>query len=128
MLIIITGRVDIIMEEKRISKRKKISLTTIARKQMSDGNYMIMEFLSGDLSSGGIFIIVEDLSLFNLGEEIDIMVELKGDRFYDGKAKVVRSARIFSQEDNQTQSGFGLMFMTPDKEFKEMLLNKILND
>ena len=113
------------MEEKRASQRKRVAITTVIKKQLPDGTYQIMEFLSDNLSHGGVFILVEDLSLFDLGEEIEVLVELRGDRYYAGNAKVVRSARIFSENEQTTQSGFGLMFLNPDADFRQMLLKKL---
>ena len=114
-----------IMEEKRISQRKRITITTVIKKILPDSTYQIMEFLSDNLSQGGVFILAEDLSLFDLGEEIEILVDIKGDRYYAGMAKVVRSARIFSDQAKGTQSGYGLMFLDPEDDFKQMLLEKL---
>ena len=113
------------MDEKRKDLRKRVGITTIVKKPESNGGYTIMEFKSIDLSLGGVFISSEDLSVFELGEEIDILVDTNGDRLYEGRARIVRSARIFSENDEITDSGFGLMFMNPDKAFKEHLAVKL---
>jgi len=113
------------MKEKRESERKKVVITTVVRKTVPDGRYSIMEFQTLDISYGGIFISTEDLSIFDLGEEIEILVDDKGKKYYDGKARVVRSARILSQSGNQVESGFGLMFLNPEKEFVTMIKNKL---
>ncbi|MBN2739169.1 MAG: PilZ domain-containing protein [Spirochaetales bacterium] len=113
------------MNEKRNNQRKKVEITTFVRKTLADGRYQIMEFISGDLSRGGVFIVTENLTILDLGEELGILVDDKGKKYFEGRAKVVRSARIFSAENDVTQSGFGLMFMEPDAEFEKMLNQKL---
>ncbi len=113
------------IRDKRQSERKKIVVTTVVRKQTPSGKYSIMEFQSKDMSLGGIFICSEDLSIFDLGEEVEILVDDNGNKYYEGKARIVRSARILNEEGGQTESGFGLMFLNPDKEFKTMLVQKL---
>jgi len=116
------------MKEKRDDKRKKLTVTTIVRKMKSAGGQAIMEFRSRDLSRGGLFVSTENLDLFDLGEEIEILVDHKGEKYYEGKAEVVRSARIFGEEGEILDCGYGLMFLNPGKDFKEMLLVKLAAD
>jgi len=113
------------MDNKRKHERKKVSIRAFVRKTLVDGGTAVMEFTSRDLSKGGIFVSTEDLSVFDLGEEIELLVDERGERFYTGKAKVVRSARVFSEEGIQTESGFGLMFLRPDQSFQDMLVNTL---
>ncbi len=114
------------MEDKRGDERKQITVTTTVRKALSGVGYELMEFKSKDLCLGGIFISSEDLSLFDLGEELEILVDDEGQRYYTGQAKVARSARIVSPEGELTESGYGLMFTDPDEEFKEMIRRKLM--
>jgi hypothetical protein len=105
--------------EKRKSERRTLLTTTIVRRAIqADGgmDFEIMEFRTRDISSGGIFISTEDLSIFQLGDEVEVLVDDGGERYYEGRARVVRSARIFSEEGNPVESGFGLMFLMPDFE------------
>jgi hypothetical protein len=102
--------------ERRKSERKPLLVTTIVRKSQGTGEYEIMEFRTRDMSSGGIFISTEDLSIFELGDEVEILVDDSGERYYEGKARVVRSARVFTEEGNPVESGFGLMFLTPETD------------
>jgi hypothetical protein len=114
--------------EKRKTARKPMIVTTIVRKSASGGgagDFEVMEFRTRDMSSGGIFISTEDLSLFDLGDEVEILVDDSGERYYEGKARVVRSARVFSEEGNPVENGFGLMFLTPDGDFAGMLSRKL---
>ena len=102
-------------------------ITALVRKERPEGGHLIMQFSSGDLSLGGVFISTEDLSVLELGEEIEILVDADQTRYYEGRARVVRSARVFSQEGGQIDSGFGLMFLSPDESFTEMLKNKVVS-
>ena len=109
------------MAEMRSSNRKKKSITTFIRKEMAGGGHTLMQFISMNLSEGGIFISTEDLSLFDLGEELGVIVRKETDRLYEGRAKVVRSARVFESEEAITESGFGLMFLQQEQEFKKAI-------
>jgi hypothetical protein len=102
--------------ERRKSERKPLLVTTIVRKSQGAGEYEIMEFRTRDMSSGGIFISTEDLSIFELGDEVEILVDDSGERYFEGKARVVRSARVFTDEGNPVESGFGIMFLTPETD------------
>jgi hypothetical protein len=113
------------MEEKRKSPRKKIAVTTLLRREKPEGGHAVMEFRSSDLSFGGVFISTEDLSILDLGEEIEILVDANREKYYEGRARVVRSARVFSEEGGQVDSGFGLMFLNPNESFQAMLKEKL---
>jgi hypothetical protein len=117
------------MAEKRKAARKPVFVTTIIRKSgpagATAGDYEIMEFRTQDMSNGGIFISTENLGIFDLGDEVEILVDDDGKRYYEGKARVVRSARVFTGEGNPIESGFGLMFLSPDTEFMGMITRKI---
>ncbi len=113
------------MDNKRKDDRKKIGITTIIKKPNAGGGYSIMEFKSIDLSLGGVFISTEDLSIFDLGEEVEILVDTYTDKLYEGIARVVRSARVFSEKNEIVDSGFGLMFKNPDKALKDSLTVKL---
>ena len=113
------------MEEKRKSPRKRVVITTLVRKAKPEGGYAIMEFKSSDLSFGGVFVSAEDLSILDLGEEIEILVDADREKYYEGEARVVRSARVFSEEGGQVDSGFGLMFLNRDESFQAMLSKKL---
>jgi c-di-GMP-binding flagellar brake protein YcgR len=117
---------DFFMVEKRKDERKQYFLKTIIKKADSHKNVSIMEFRTINLSLGGIFISTEDLSLFELGEEINILVDDHNERFYEGRVRVVRSARIFNEDSRPTESGFGLMFLEPSKDFISMIEKTII--
>jgi hypothetical protein len=113
------------MQDKRQHERKRVCITMIVRKDRPYGGRSIMEFRSLDLSRGGLFIATENLSLFELGEELEILVDDEGRRYYEGKARVVRSARVFTAEGDQVESGYGLMFVNPGTDFRRMLFEKL---
>jgi hypothetical protein len=113
------------MEERRRSERKKVMITTTVSKRSAQGGMEIMEFRSRDLCLGGIFISTEDLGLFQLGEELEIMIDDDGRKHYRGKAKVVRSARVLSPRGELADSGYGLMFTSPDPDFLEIVQKKL---
>ena len=80
-----------------------------------------MQFVSKDLSPSGIFIVTDDLSVLELGDEVTLLVDQSRERYYEGGARVVRSARVFSEDEGVTESGFGLMFTDPPDEFREAI-------
>jgi len=100
-------------------------VTTLVRRGGEDDQVEIMEFRSRDLCIGGIFISTEDLSLFRLGEDLEILIDDDGRKYYKGRAKVVRSSRLLSRDGELTDSGFGLMFTSPDPDFVEIVQKKL---
>jgi len=113
------------MEERRSGDRKRVMVTTTVRKRKDKDEVEIMEFRSRDLCIGGIFVSTEDLSLFQLGEELEILIDDDGRKYYKGRARVVRSARVLSREGELADSGFGLMFTSPDPDFIEIVQKKL---
>ncbi|RPJ09059.1 MAG: PilZ domain-containing protein [Spirochaetaceae bacterium] len=107
--------------ERRKCKRVKYRIQTVIRKDFPDGRHIVMEFATGNLSAGGVFIIVEDLSLFDLGEELSASLCKPDKQIYEGRVRVVRSMRIFSPENNLTESGFGLMFLEQVNEVSSLV-------
>ncbi|MBN1685219.1 MAG: PilZ domain-containing protein [Spirochaetales bacterium] len=110
---------------KRGSARKPVRLTTYVRKELPAGGYSLMQFVSRDLSEGGIFISTDDLSLFDLGEEISVIVDENRKRLFEGQAIIVRSVRTFESSDVITESGFGLMFTVKDPVFSGMVAEQL---
>jgi len=113
------------MAEKRRQVRQPVKISTVVRKGKSEGGQSVMEFYSKDISLGGIFICTEDLSVLDLGDEIEILVDAEGAKYYEGRARVVRSARVFSDQGIPMDSGFGLMFLDPEKEFLDILAQQL---
>ena len=119
------GRTPAQREQNRKFERKKVDISAIIRKEKADGGYAIMEFRCTDLSLGGVFISTESLDLFTLGDEFELLVDTGGKKYYEGSCRVVRSARVFSEDEVQLDSGFGLMFINPSKDFKTQLEQKM---
>ena len=115
------------MSEKSNRKNERVSadVTCFVRKILPDGGYSLMQFVNKDLSEGGIFLVTDDLSLFDMNEDLTILVERGRERYFEGSARVVRSARIFTEEDEMTESGFGLMFVNTDEIFASMVRETI---
>jgi hypothetical protein len=110
---------------KRNSIRKDVQLTTYVRKELPAGGYSVAQFVSRDLSEGGVFIGTDDLSLFDVGEELSIMVDQDRMRLFEGQARVVRSSRTFGSSDMITQSGFGLRFTDTNSAFSKMVKEQL---
>ena len=109
------------MDEGRAGNRSRVTIVSYVRRTMPDGKSSIMEFRSVDLSPTGVFLSTEDFGVLDLSEEVELMVAAGGEaeatRYYEGRARVVRSARVFSDADTLTESGYGLMFLDADQEF-----------
>ena len=84
-----------------------------------------MQFVSRDLSEGGVFISSDDLSLFDLGEQLSVMVDRDREWIFEGQAKVVRSARVFESSASISESGYGLMFTGANPVFSEMVKDQL---
>ena len=111
--------------DKRTTIRKTVHLTTYVRKELPAGGYSLSQFVSRDLSEGGVFIGTDDLSLFDVGEEISIIVEHDKARLFEGQARVVRSSRTFGSADTITESGFGLKFTGGNSDFSKMVKERL---
>ena len=92
------------MDDRRTSPRVPFSISAFVRKMMPDRRYTLLEFRVRDVSIGGMFITSDDLSVFDLKEEIEFSIDDRGRRFYEGKARIVRS-------DVDQGSGFGVQFL-----------------
>jgi c-di-GMP-binding flagellar brake protein YcgR len=116
------------MVERRKHKRFICHLKTVIDRTLPDGKRRHLEFRSESLSGGGVFILSEDLSLFDLGEDVAVVVEDDEDRYYEGKARVVRSARYFTEDKKIDRSGFGLMFIDPPPEYLTKIDKRVGNN
>lgn len=105
------------MVERRKHRRVLCNVKTVIDRALPDGRSVHLELMSESLSCGGVFVVSEDLSLFDLGEDVRIKIEDGEDCFYDGKARVVRSARYFLEDKKVDRSGFGLMFIDPPPDY-----------
>ena len=85
---------------------------------MVDGSTVLLEFRSRELSSHGVCIATDDLGLFDLDEEVEVLVSLAGRPFATARARVVRSSRSFATGRPLTASGFGLEFLDAEAGFR----------
>ena len=105
-------------KEKRGSQRKQVAVTTFVRQTLPDGTPKLVQFRSRDLSNSGIFVLTHDLDLYDVGEELEVIVSQGKHDYYMGKAKVVRSTRDLPEDG---ESGFGLTFVSPDEAFSSAI-------
>ena len=75
-----------------------------------------------------MFISTENLSIFDLGDELEIMVDDGKSEYYRGRARVVRSARVLTEASRLAESGFGLMFLEQEPELKQMISARLGSD
>ena len=104
------------MAESRKNTGAGCRLKAVIRKELPDHRTELMEFLPLDLSPGGFFIATEDLSLFDLGEEVHVLIDEADGRCFEGKARVARSVRVFIADGEMKESGFGLVFEDKDSQ------------
>ena len=102
---------DLDMEERRKHLRDFTPTNIRVKQRFPDGRYKIMTFRNRNISKGGVFIITENLSLFDLGEELEIVIKDGGKNYFVGKAMVIHSEAIFNKDSIKTESGYGVMFL-----------------
>lgn len=100
------------MEERRKHLRDFTPTEVRVKQKLPDGGYKILKFKNRNISKGGVFIITENLSLFDLGEELDIHIKDGQKNFFKGKAIVIHSEAIFNKDSVKTESGYGVMFLS----------------
>jgi hypothetical protein len=108
---------------RRRARRKKLKLTIIVRCPTRRGGYREMIFKSLDLSVGGVFIVVDDLSLFRVGDKIEIEIEKKGKRYHMGKARIVRLQMEHNRQGVVINQGIGVQFFTTDESHIKWILS-----
>ena len=114
--------------ERRLSPRRRVELPVYVRKRWPDGRSSVLGFRTADLAVGGLLLVTEDLTLFDVGETIQLMVD-DGGRYRVTDARVVRSARIRRDADRgdgrMARSGFGIRFCAPEASFRDMLRRRL---
>jgi hypothetical protein len=100
--------------ELRRAPRKKIGILASIKKNASDGGYRIITFQIRDISSCGTFILSEDISIFTVGEEVMLNLVTDGEEYGLGTSMVVRSEKGFDKNGVLLESGYGVMFMSPE--------------
>ncbi len=88
---------------------------------MADAKSRLMEFRARKLSHEELFIAADDLSLLDIGEEVQVLVSAPGEPFVASQARVTGSARVFGQRRGLTASGFRLQLVAPDVRFQAVV-------
>ena len=102
---------DLTIDERRKHLRDFTPINVMVKQQLPDGGYKIMSFNNRNISRGGVFIITENLALFELGEELEIIIKDESNNYFEGKALVIHSEAIFNKDSVNTESGYGVMFL-----------------
>lgn len=100
--------------ERRKVGRKKLKLNVILKYPTRKGGYREMFFHSLNISMGGVFIIVDDLNLFRVGDKIELEIEKKGKRYDIGKARIVRLQKELDRKGVVVEQGIGIQFLATD--------------
>jgi hypothetical protein len=95
-------------KHKRIQKEFVVQLKKFRGKNPCEE----MEFKGTDISEGGIFIESDDLSIFEINEQIEITISDQERSYNIGKACVVRKQKSYKSNGILVNSGFGLKFTT----------------
>jgi hypothetical protein len=98
--------------ERRRTFRNNLDCKAIVQKIFPEGNRKFEEFEIRDISSGGLYLYTDSSVDFNLGDEIDLMVQLGKSRYYNGKGRVVHSQAIFNDQSIIMESGIGIRFLS----------------
>ena len=91
------------------------------RKTQVDGSTLLLEFRGRELSTAGVFIAADDLALFDLDEEVEVLLGTVAGPFATARARAVRSVRSFAASRGLTASGFGLEFLDADARFRDAI-------
>ena len=107
---------------------ERVAAPVYLRQTMADGKTRVMEFRIRELSHHHLFIAADDLSLLDVGEEVELLIGAAGERFSSGRARVVGSARVFGYRPRVMAtglrlpaSGFRLAFTAPDADFRAVI-------
>ena len=91
------------------------------RQLMADGKTRLMELHAAELSHHHLFLAADDLSLLDVGEEVELLIAVPGERLCAGRARVVGSQRVFGKRAGLaagglrlTASGYRLAWSAPD--------------
>ena len=75
---------------------RPVAITTYVARMLTDGMAAVLELRSAELSADAIFLLTEDLSALDLGEEVEVRLGVPGERLHAAQARVTRSARRFA--------------------------------
>jgi c-di-GMP-binding flagellar brake protein YcgR len=103
--------------ERRKALRRSLPCKAFIKQNIPEGGISTKKFAIRDLSSGGLYVYTDPQSMFGLGEEIEVTIELGRAEYYAGKACVIHSQVTFDDSSIITESGIGMMFLNPPIDF-----------
>ncbi|MBN1410939.1 MAG: PilZ domain-containing protein [Spirochaetales bacterium] len=113
-------------KEKRKHPRKFTVMPIFITKRISKKIIREMEFRTKNVSMEGAFFTVDDLSLFDMDEEVQVSVLIDGDRKNLGIAKIIRKQREFNLYGVVQSAGYGIRFL-PEKSKQQSRIKKIIH-
>ena len=104
----------------------RAAVPVFLRQLMADGKTRLMEFHAAELSHHHLFLAADDLSLLDVGEEVELLIAAPGERLRAGRARVVGSQRVFGTRAARlaagglrlTASGYRLAWAAPDRPLR----------
>ena len=84
-----------------------------------------LEFETDNLSMDGVFLITEDLSLFEIGSQVDLGLSAGEEELYRGAAVVVRAQKIPPSGAGSPASGYGVYLEKPSVRLNNYLAEHI---
>lgn len=111
-------------DNQRHSTRHHFSSYAEVKLPDPEGGFRILEFQVMDLSLNGVFLMSEDLNLFEIGDELELDIRLKGKIYPVALAEVVRKEDGFDDNDIPRQMGYGVRLVIKDRTFRELLQEK----
>ena len=98
------------------------------RQLMADGKTRLMEFHAPELSHRHLFLAADDLSLLDVGEEVELLIAARGECLRRGRARVVGSQRVFGTGTGLAAggvrlpaSGYRLAWAAPDARLRAVI-------
>ncbi|MBN1697938.1 MAG: PilZ domain-containing protein [Spirochaetales bacterium] len=104
--------------DNRASSRKQLHIPVLVKIRLPSGAYKELEFASHDISVGGMLIMIDDISLFSIGDEIELAVKY-GEKVYEvGSASVVRLEKKYNAKGIVINTGIGVRFTSTNSKHR----------
>lgn len=108
-------------EEKRNAVRAQVRVIGTLTSERGGS----LEFETENLSTDGVFLISEDLSLFEIGSEVDLGLCAGEEELYRGPAVVVRAQKVSQNGGSLPVSGYGLYLEKPSVRLNAYLAEHV---
>ncbi len=102
-----TTSVDVIAR----AQRKSLRVNVTVKKPLSGDNYRLIELKSVNISTTGMLLASDDMSVFTVGERVELTAQYKRQPFDLGAVRVVRKQETHHGKDPAIRGGFGLVFI-----------------